>query len=63
MGPGDEATMTKASGKHKSSRSARSLERVVAREARKCSRGFARMATLIKRTEKIIEEENESLKA
>lgn len=63
VGPGDEASMTKASGKHKSSRSVRSLERVVAREAKKCSRGFSRMATLVNRTEKIIEEEKESLKA
>ena len=52
LGPGDNpASLTKlTSGKHKTSRNLRSLEKAVGREARKCSRGFARMATLVDRT-------------
>ena len=43
VGPGDQALK-------KSRRSGRSLQLSVAKEARKCSRGFARMATLVNRT-------------
>ena len=39
----------------------RSLRKAVEREAGKCSRGFSRMNTIIKRTEELISEENESI--
>ena len=48
VGPGG------ASAANRSARSGHSLKKVVAREANKLRRGFARMATMVDRTEAII---------
>ena len=55
MGPGTSKALKGGS------RGMRSLRKAVEREAGKCSRGFSRMNTIIKRTEELISEENESI--
>ena len=54
--PGRPAATFIRSGK------SRSLRRTVEKEASKCFRGFARMETIIKRTEALIEQEQENIK-
>jgi len=55
VGPGGKSAVVKTS------RSGRSLQKVVAREANKIKRGFARMQTMVNRTEVIIAEEKASI--
>lgn len=47
----------------KRSQHARSLRQSVEREVGKCSRGFQRMATIVRRTEALIAEEQDSIAA
>lgn len=56
VGPGCRSSTAK------NSKGTRSLRKFVEREASKCSRGFNRMATVVRRTEDLITEEFESLK-
>jgi len=57
VGPGESNVTAK------NSKGSRSLRKTVEREANKCLRGFTRMATIVRRTENIIEEELESLES
>ena len=57
VGPGESGVMKT----NKCSRGSSSLRKSIEREANKCFRGFSRMATIVKRTEQIIAEEEASL--